>query len=127
MRYLHYDVFTDRKFEGNQLAVFHDARGLSTGQMQAITKEMNFSECTFILPAEAPGTDVRLTLPFGFTEQSLEHIEKATSFLHEVKSINVAKLPADAVVTRFTDAILQERGLKKPVGEVLAQDDGPKG
>ena len=30
MRYLHYDVFTDRKFEGNQLAVFHDARGLST-------------------------------------------------------------------------------------------------
>jgi trans-2,3-dihydro-3-hydroxyanthranilate isomerase len=62
MRYLHYDVFTDRKFEGNQLAVFHDARGLSTDQMQAITKEMNFSECTFILPAEAPGTDVRMRI-----------------------------------------------------------------
>jgi trans-2,3-dihydro-3-hydroxyanthranilate isomerase len=44
MRFLHYDVFTDRKFEGNQLAVLHDARGLSTGQMQAITREMNFSE-----------------------------------------------------------------------------------
>jgi len=56
MRYLHYDVFTDRKFEGNQLAVFHDARGLSSAQMQAITKEMNFSECTFVLPAEAGGT-----------------------------------------------------------------------
>jgi len=62
MRYLHYDVFTDRKFEGNQLAVFHDARGLSSEQMQAITKEMNFSECTFILPAEAPGTDVRMRI-----------------------------------------------------------------
>ncbi len=62
MRYLHYDVFTDRKFEGNQLAVFHDARGLSTEQMQTITKEMNFSECTFILPAEAPGTDVRMRI-----------------------------------------------------------------
>ena len=44
MRYLHYDVFTDTLFEGNQLAVFHDARGLSTAQMQAITKEMNLSE-----------------------------------------------------------------------------------
>ena len=62
MRYLHYDVFTDRKFEGNLLAVFHDARGLSTAQMQTITKEMNFSECTFILPAEAPGTDVRMRI-----------------------------------------------------------------
>ena len=62
MRYLHYDVFTDRKFEGNQLAVFHDGRGLSAEQMQAITKEMNFSECTFILPAETPGTDVRMRI-----------------------------------------------------------------
>ena len=62
MRYLHYDVFTDTKFEGNQLAVFHDARGLSGTQMQTITKEMNFSECTFILPVEAAGTDVRMRI-----------------------------------------------------------------
>jgi trans-2,3-dihydro-3-hydroxyanthranilate isomerase len=62
MRYLHYDVFTDTMFEGNQLAVFHDARGLSAAQMQAITKEMNFSECTFILPAEASGTDIRMRI-----------------------------------------------------------------
>jgi trans-2,3-dihydro-3-hydroxyanthranilate isomerase len=62
MKYLHYDVFTDRRFEGNQLAVFHDARGLSTDEMQTITKEMNFSECTFVLPADAPGTDVRMRI-----------------------------------------------------------------
>ena len=62
MRYLHYDVFTDRRFEGNQLAVFHDARGLSSELMQVITKEMNFSECTFVLPAEAAGTDVRMRI-----------------------------------------------------------------
>jgi trans-2,3-dihydro-3-hydroxyanthranilate isomerase len=62
MRYLHYDVFTDTMFEGNQLAVFHEARGLSTEQMQAITKEMNFSECTFVLPAETPDTDVRMRI-----------------------------------------------------------------
>lgn len=62
MKYLHYDVFTSRRFEGNQLAVFHDARGLSSGQMQVITKEMNFSECTFVLPSETPGTDVRMRI-----------------------------------------------------------------
>ncbi len=62
MRYLHYDVFTDKKFEGNQLAVFHDARGLSTEQMQAITKEMNFSECTFVLPAEVEGTGAQMRI-----------------------------------------------------------------
>jgi trans-2,3-dihydro-3-hydroxyanthranilate isomerase len=62
MRYLHYDVFTDTMFEGNQLAVFEDARGLTGDQMQAITKEMNFSESTFILPAETPGTDVRMRI-----------------------------------------------------------------
>jgi trans-2,3-dihydro-3-hydroxyanthranilate isomerase len=61
-RYLHYDVFTDHLFGGNQLAVFLDARGLSTGTLQAIAKEMTFSESTFILPPEAPGTDVRMRI-----------------------------------------------------------------
>ena len=62
MRYLHYDVFTDRKFEGNQLAVFPDGSGLTTAQMQTITREMNFSESTFLLPPETPGTDVRMRI-----------------------------------------------------------------
>jgi trans-2,3-dihydro-3-hydroxyanthranilate isomerase len=61
-RYLHYDVFTDHLFGGNQLAVFLDGRGLSTETMQAIAKEMNFSESTFVLPPEAPGTDVRMRI-----------------------------------------------------------------
>ena len=41
-RYLHYDVFTDHLFGGNQLAVVLDGRGLTTATMQAIAKEMNF-------------------------------------------------------------------------------------
>ena len=61
-RYLHYDVFTDAPFEGNQLAVFPDPAGLSTDEMQTITREMNFSECTFIFPPEAPGTDIRMRI-----------------------------------------------------------------
>lgn len=51
-----WDVFTSRPLEGNSLAVFSDARGLSDGEMQAIAKEMNLSETTFILPRE-PGVE----------------------------------------------------------------------
>ena len=61
-RYLHYDVFTDTALEGNQLAVFPEPAGLTTERMQAITREMNFSECTFIFPPEASGTDVRMRI-----------------------------------------------------------------
>lgn len=63
-RYLQYDVFTDKPLTGNQLAVFTDTAGLSTAEMQAMTRETRFSECTFIQPAESPGTDVRLRI-FG--------------------------------------------------------------
>lgn len=51
-RYLHLDVFTGALFGGNQLAVFLDGRGLSQAEMQAIAREMNFSESTFVLPAD---------------------------------------------------------------------------
>ena len=61
-RYLHLDVFTDRPLEGNQLAVFPEPAGLTTEMMQAITREMNFSESTFIFPAEGPETDVRMRI-----------------------------------------------------------------
>ena len=61
-RYLHFDVFTAQLFGGNQLAVFLDGRGLAPDAMQAIAKEMNFSETTFILPPEQRGTDFRLRI-----------------------------------------------------------------
>jgi len=46
------DVFTDRMFGGNPLAVLPDARGLRAEQMQAIAREFNYSETTFVLPPE---------------------------------------------------------------------------
>lgn len=50
-RFLQYDVFTSVPFGGNQLAVFPEAGGLSADEMQAIAREMNYSESTFVLPA----------------------------------------------------------------------------
>jgi trans-2,3-dihydro-3-hydroxyanthranilate isomerase len=60
--YLHYDVFTRDALAGNQLAVFLDGRGLVTATMQAIAREMNFSESVFVLPAEQDGTERRLRI-----------------------------------------------------------------
>lgn len=54
-RYVVADVFTDRPLEGNQLAVFTDARGLDGERMQALAREMNFSETVFVLPSEGEG------------------------------------------------------------------------
>ena len=54
-RYVVVDVFTDTPLAGNQLAVFTDARGLSDEEMQRLPREMNFSESTFVLPAEGEG------------------------------------------------------------------------
>lgn len=51
--YVLLDVFTHNPLEGNQLAVFTNARGLSDAEMQALAKETNLSETTFILPREA--------------------------------------------------------------------------
>jgi trans-2,3-dihydro-3-hydroxyanthranilate isomerase len=50
--FIQLDVFTDRPFTGNPLAVFPDAAGLSDEQMQQIAREMNLSETVFVLPSE---------------------------------------------------------------------------
>lgn len=56
------DVFTDKKFTGNQLAVLMDARGLSTDEMLTITREFNLSETTFVLPPENPDNTARVRI-----------------------------------------------------------------
>jgi trans-2,3-dihydro-3-hydroxyanthranilate isomerase len=66
MRYRYYicDVFTHTRFGGNQLAVLPEAAGLSDRQMQQIAREFNFSETTFVFPAEAGHTRrVRIFTP----------------------------------------------------------------
>jgi trans-2,3-dihydro-3-hydroxyanthranilate isomerase len=63
-RYVVCDVFTDTPLTGNQLAVFTDARGLDDEQMQALARELKFSESTFVLPAEQGGhARVRIFTP----------------------------------------------------------------
>jgi trans-2,3-dihydro-3-hydroxyanthranilate isomerase len=63
-RYVVCDVFTDTPLEGNQLAVFTDARALDGETMQELAREINYSESTFVLPAEEGGhAKVRIFTP----------------------------------------------------------------
>jgi trans-2,3-dihydro-3-hydroxyanthranilate isomerase len=56
------DVFTDEMFGGNQLAVFPAARGLDTGVMRAIARELNLSETVFVFPSDDPAHTRKLRI-----------------------------------------------------------------
>ena len=99
------DVFTSRPFEGNSLAVFLDGRGLSDDEMQALAREMNLSETTFILPRESSvererGVRVRIftvqeELPFaGHPTLGTAFQLRGSTGAHEVAlELTVGKVP----------------------------------
>jgi trans-2,3-dihydro-3-hydroxyanthranilate isomerase len=98
------DVFTDRALTGNALAVFPDGRGLSTEQMQALARETNLSETTFILPGEEAekerGVRVRIftvqeELPFaGHPTLGTAFVLRGQSQAPEVRlALNVGTVP----------------------------------
>ena len=90
------DVFAERKYAGNQLAVFRDTKGLSDAEMQQIAKEMHFSETTFILSEEKRdgGYDVRIFTP--------EH-----------------EIPFAGHPTLGTAYVIQQEVIKEPVEQVI--------
>jgi trans-2,3-dihydro-3-hydroxyanthranilate isomerase len=67
-RYVTVDVFTDRVFGGNPLAVVLDAEGLTASQMQAVATEFNYSETTFVLPPRDLGHTAQVRIFTARTE-----------------------------------------------------------
>ena len=67
-RFVQVDVFTDVAFGGNPLAVFPDAQGLTSEEMQKLAREMNLSETTFVLPSSQPGADFKVRIFTPATE-----------------------------------------------------------
>src|SRR2546429_9519788 len=119
-----WDVFSARPLEGNSLAVFPDARGLSDEEMQSIAKEMNLSETTFILPRD-PATErergvrvriftVQEELPFaGHPTLGTAFAIRGQSAAPEVTlDLNVGKVPV-----RFDD-----KAGEAPFGEMTQID-----
>ena len=99
--FIQLDVFTSTPLEGNQLAVFTDARGLSDAEMQALAKEMNLSETTYIFPGEGEhGVRVRIftvseELPFaGHPTLGTGFVLRGNSGAAEVRlHLNVGTVP----------------------------------
>jgi len=99
------DVFTSVPLEGNQLAVFPDARGLSDTEMQSVAREMNFPETTFILPGDGAvererGVRVRIftvneELPFaGHPTLGTAMVIRGNGDAGEISlNLNVGKIP----------------------------------
>ncbi|WP_066797263.1 PhzF family phenazine biosynthesis protein [Sphingomonas soli] len=61
-QYFTVDVFTDKRFGGNPLAVFPDAAGLDAATMQALAAELNYSETTFVLPPRDPANTAQVRI-----------------------------------------------------------------
>ena len=74
-------------------------------------------------PDSAGGSAIRNTMHYTFTPQTRELIDRAATFLHSIKSINVEKLRPEAIESKWTEDILKERKLKAPIGEVRALPD----
>lgn len=110
MRYKYFtcDVFTERRFGGNQLAVLPDARGLNSELMQQVAREFNYSETTFVFPAEAGNTRrVRIFTP----EQELPfagHPNIGTAFV-------LASIGELGDVDETTKVVFEERAGLVPV------------
>jgi trans-2,3-dihydro-3-hydroxyanthranilate isomerase len=88
LAFVQMDVFTRVPLEGNQLAVFTDARGLTDAEMQAIARETNLSETTFIFPGVAQ-QPISLESPVGEGEDS-----RLGDFIQDTAGVS----PADAMI-----------------------------
>ena len=119
-----FDVFTSQPLEGNPLAVVHDATGLSDFDMQAIAREMNLSETTFIFPRDKAtegerGIRVRIftvqeELPFaGHPTLGTAFFVRGNSGASEIKlDLNVGTIPIK----------FEERQAEPVFGEMTQRD-----
>jgi len=100
----------------NARDVVRMAKDQTTGFDEQVLWQSLFGE----YPANEGGSSTRMSVPFGFTSQSLELITRSTAFLYDVKSVAMRELPADAVVTQFVDEVLRDRARTAPIGDIRA-------
>ena len=118
------DVFTDRQFGGNPLAVFPDARGLSDEEMQKLAAEMNLSETTFVLPPESAQNTARVRIFNRTAEMPFAgHPNVGTGF------VLAGRDPGLGAVLRFEEiaGLVEVRPIRGPDGTVTgAEIDAPQ-
>ena len=110
-RYVTVDVFTDRAFGGNPLAVVLDAEGLSTAQMQAVASEFNYSETTFVLPPRQAGHDAQVRIFTPTVEMPFAgHPNVGTAFVLATQAATPARLHFEESAGLVPVEILMEQG-----------------
>lgn len=136
-RYLYVllDVFTHNPLEGNQLAVFTDARGLSDAEMQALANETNLSETTFVVPREAAverehGIRVRIfttqeELPFAGhpTLGTAWHLRNLRGGELVELDLNAGKIPVRFSTSKIGHMVGEMRQRDPEFGQIFSAED----
>ena len=109
------DVFADRRFEGNPLAVFFHADGLSTADMQRLASELNLSETTFVLPAADSANTARVRIFNRTAEMPFAgHPNVGTAFV----LARLGRLTADVLRFEELAGVVEVRLTRDDAGEV---------
>lgn len=125
------DVFAEEKYAGNQLAVVRDAAALSDSQMQQLTKEMNYSETTFILSDEPRegGYDVRIFTP-GMEVPFAGHPTLGTAYIIQqeiikepvekvILNLKVGQIPVTFNYTGKEKDVLRMKQIEPTFGQII--------
>ena len=126
-RYVTVDVFTDRVFGGNPLAVVLDAEGLTASQMQAIATEFNYSETTFVLPPREVGHAAHVRIFTARTEVPFAghpNVGTAVVFARELEARG--RPPVDRLVFEEAAGLVPIRLLRNSGTAVGAELTAPE-
>lgn len=134
MRFFVYDVFADTPFGGNQLAIVPDAGDLSDAEMQAIAREFNFSETSFVMPPEDPEHTARVRyftptreLPFAGHPTVGTAVMMAEEHGHEDMVLELAIGPLTCRATGNSASFFTEHPLEikaHPAADLVARAVG---
>ncbi|WP_298236390.1 ABC transporter substrate-binding protein [uncultured Azohydromonas sp.] len=100
-----------------------EVASMAAQQATGFTEKMLWSSMYGKYAQAQGGAPIRLRLPYVVDADSMALINSATKFLHSIKSINVDTLRPDAVMPELAQAVLNERGMKSPIGQVTALED----
>lgn len=104
-----------------------EVAGMAAQQATGFSEKMLWSSLYGQYPAEVGGIPVRMQLPFTLTPEVVAQIGQSAAFLFSIKSINVEKLRAEALMNDMAAQVLKERNLSSPIGEVKSMPDSAYG
>ncbi|QAZ40413.1 nitrate ABC transporter substrate-binding protein [Methylibium sp. Pch-M] len=104
-----------------------EVAAMAAQQATGFTEKMLWHSLYGQYPAEIGGIPVRMQMPFTLTPEVVAQINQSAAFLFSIKSINVEKLRADALMNDMAAQVLKERSLSSPIGEVKSMPDSEYG